>query len=97
MNNSNFQCPPLMADGRHGTDFRSNKEAHIIMLNKLQVHPNNARNFMQKNASELMSQAYVYAKEINSCKVPTTFIHPDPYESELYMEHVKENWNNINH
>ena len=52
---------------------------------------------MQNNGLQLMEKAYEYACEVNSCKSNTNFIHPDPYNSEVFHQENKMKWNNINH
>lgn len=86
MNNApqNWNCPPLMSDGRHITDYRPSCELHYYLLNKHNI-PNayDLRLFMQHNAAQLrnMDRSYLNAK--NSCQSCQAF-HPDPSKNDQY-------------
>lgn len=88
MNNApqNNNCPPLMADGRHVTDYRPSCELHYYLLVKNNLHTSyDLRLFMQRNAEALRANDRLYLDKRNSC-TSCTFFHPDPNGNDRYWQ-----------
>ena len=86
MNNSyvNRDCPPLMADGRHVTDYRPSCEVHssIRYLNGL-YDSNQYRQFLINNAERLQTMSRDFYHQKNTCG-SCNFIHPDPNNNDSF-------------
>ena len=58
MNNAlhNRDCPPLMSDGRHATDYRPSCYVHDLIIKQNGIrNSHELRHFMQNNAQALMT------------------------------------------
>ena len=88
MNNAlhNKDCPPLMSDGRHATDWRPTCYVHDLIIKQNKI-PNShqMRYFLQKNASSLMKLNTEYFTTKNECKSCTNF-HVDPNGHDKYWK-----------
>jgi|SRR3989344_3486004 len=86
MNNAlhNHDCPPLMSDGRHATDYRPSCDVHDLIIKQNAV-PNSheLRMFLQRNAEQLMSLNTRYFVTKNQCQSCQPF-HVDPNRSDEY-------------
>lgn len=83
---NNKDCPPLMSDGRHATDWRPSPYVHDLILkqNKLS-NSHQARAFLQNNAEALMSLNTSYFNNKNQCKSCDDF-HVDPNNNDRYWK-----------
>ena len=82
-NNATNDCPPLMSDGRHATDWRTSCSVHSLIINQNSIkNSHQARMFMQKNAVELMNNNAKHFKTKNSCNC--TPFHVDPNGNDKY-------------
>lgn len=91
MNNalSNKDCPPLMADGRHATDYRPSCYVHNMILNQNGLNNSHQmRMFLQKNAAALMQVNHDYFSTKNQCQSCNHF-HVDPNKNDEYWENYK--------
>lgn len=66
--NKYFDCPPRMSDARHFTDYRPN----CMVNNKLRIQKNlknsfEYRNFLSRNAEDIMKHNLEVAYKINGC------------------------------
>jgi hypothetical protein len=70
MDNRYPTCPPLMSDGRHGTNYYDNDVFNqtIRMLNKIEDN-HQYRNFLQSNANELIARERKYLVDTFTCGV----------------------------
>jgi hypothetical protein len=67
-NNKYFKCPPRMSDGRHFTDYRPSCHVNnMIRANNKKLNSFEYRNFLTKNANELMDLNRKYACQQNGC------------------------------
>ena len=83
MNNSNNDCPPLMSDGRHATDWRTSCKVHEKILSHNKVcNSHKARIFLQEHATELMGNNSEFFKAKNTCNC--TAFHVDPNGNDKY-------------
>ncbi len=64
--NKFFSCPPRMADGRHFTDYRPNCDLNIS-LNKKTLNSNEMRNWLVRNATNVMNKNNHMAMNKNGC------------------------------
>ena len=73
-NNKFFNCPPIMADGRHFTDYRPNCYVNDLIRHSNKVMSSyDARQFLQANATKLMavnSKYNVMKNGCNECSAP---------------------------
>lgn len=92
MNNSyiNRDCPPLMSDGRHVTDYRPSCELHSsIRYHNGLYDSNQYRQFMVDNAQRMMEmnrQHWINLRGCESCK----FIHPDPNNNDTFWAYYRK-------
>lgn len=92
MNNAlhNQECPPLMADGRHGTDYRPSCDTHqLIQRQNSIVSAHDFRYFLQNNADKLMEINSTYFQNSKSCP-PCNYHNPDPFGHDKYWEFYRE-------
>jgi hypothetical protein len=83
MNNASNDCPPLMSDSRHATDWRTSCSVHGLILDQNAINnSHDARSFLQKNAIELMKNNSKYFKTKNGCNC--TDFHVDPNGHDKY-------------
>ena len=67
-NNKHFGCPPRMADGRHFTDYRPSCHINnIIRTGNNVMNSFQYRQFLTRNANELMDINRQYACKKNCC------------------------------
>lgn len=67
-NNKHFGCPPRMADGRHFTDYRPSCHINnIIRTGNNVMNSFQYRQFLTRNANELMDVNRQYACKKNCC------------------------------
>jgi hypothetical protein len=72
-NNKYFNCPPMMADGRHFTDYRPNSYSNnLIRMSSNIVGSYEYRQYLIHNAEKLMQENRNHATQKNSCSVSTT-------------------------
>jgi len=64
----NFNCPPLMSDGRFITNYMESRvfEQNIRNLNKLESALD-YKDFLQKNATLIMNNEITYNENNNTC------------------------------
>ncbi len=85
MNNSTNDCPPLMSDGRHATDWRTTCSVHATILEQNSINDSHAaRVFLQTNATDLMNNNSKHFKTKNGCNC--TQFHVDPNGNDKYWE-----------
>lgn len=86
MNNSyvNKDCPPLMSDGRHVTDYRPSCEVHSsIRFHNNLADSNQYRQFMINNAEKMMNIERSHWAKVRSCD-SCSFVHPDPNNNDTF-------------
>jgi hypothetical protein len=67
-NNKFFDCPPMMADGRNFTDYRSNRYVNQLVAQNNNVQSSNQyRKFLMNNAEGLMELSHKYLYQKNGC------------------------------
>ena len=85
----NFNCPALMSDGRHGTDYRPRNDAFQAMASRNNLTDSyDTRTFLQNNATELIKLNQQYFKSQKGCE-SGKFIHPDPSGSDEYWREYR--------
>ena len=88
MNNAlkNRDCPPLMSDGRHGTDYRPSQFVMdlIIKQNNL-TSSHQIRRFLTENANALRQINSDYYRSLNSCNT-CNYYHVDPNNNDRYWK-----------
>lgn len=89
MNNAlyNNDCPPLMSDARHVTDWRPSCYVMDLIIKQNGIrNSHDLRNFMQNNASALMKINTDYSLTKTHCP-SGKYTFPDPSNNDSY-------WNN---
>jgi hypothetical protein len=88
MNNVNHNCPPLMADGRHVTDYRPSCSVHAVIMkqNGLQ-NSHQQRMFFQRNADQLHALYIKHFAAKAGCNQP--YFHVDPNGHDSYWNTYK--------
>lgn len=81
MNNSTpapLNCPPVMNDGRHGTDYRPNADINLKLqqTNNLQ-DSNDYRSFLVNNATAIMQQNLKQFEQTASCMPYAKTVDPN--------------------
>ena len=67
-NNKYQNCPALMADGRHFTDYRANSEINIQNMEKRNIRSNYTyRNFLTKNGKTMVDIDRLRSQDKNEC------------------------------
>ena len=61
-----MSCPYLMSDGRHITDYRSNKYINLEIKKNYSLNNNNYRNFLKNNGLDVIRDYNELNK--NNCK-----------------------------
>ena len=99
MNNSyiNKDCPALMSDGRHITDYRPSCELHSCVRKENRLMDNNMyRKYMIDNADRMMEgnrQYWISQRSCGSCN----FVHPDPSNQDTFWaKYKKQLWGELN-
>jgi DUF971 family protein len=86
MNNAaqNNNCPPLMSDGRHGTDYRPSCYVHgLINEQNGIVNSHQQRLFLQRNAEKLLQLNLDNFHQHAGCK-SCQYYHVDPHGHDQY-------------
>ena len=69
-NNKYFNCPPMMSDGRHFTDYRPNCYINnLIRMSSNTINSYDYKQYLIHNASKLMEENKNYSIEKNGCSV----------------------------
>jgi hypothetical protein len=87
MNNSlgNQDCPPIMSDGRHFTDYRPNCYVHDLILKQNGItNSYDMKYFMTHRASELQTINRNFYDTKNSCTSCGGYYLPDPNNTVSY-------------
>jgi hypothetical protein len=83
-NNKYFNCPPMMADGRHFTDYRPESYSNnLIRMSNNIIGSYEYRQFLIQNANKLMQDNRDHATQQNNCFVSTTQqcnVQPIPFQ-----------------
>ena len=92
MNNVNHNCPPLMSDGRHATDYRPSCYVHTLISqqNGLQ-NSYQQRLFMQRNADQFHALNVRFFTAKAGCNMP--YMHVDPNGHDAYWNAYKASLN----
>jgi len=81
MNNStaaSLNCPPLMNDGRHGTDYRPNADINISIQQTNNLQDSNAyRSFLVNNATAIMQQNLKEFEKTANCMPYSNTVDPN--------------------
>lgn len=91
MNNAlhNKDCPPLMSDGRHATDYRPSCFVHNLIITQNGIrNSHEMRMFLQNNASSLMGINTDYFRTKNQCQSCHPFL-VDPNGNDAYWNNYK--------
>ena len=81
MNNSlgNQDCPPLMSDGRHITDYRPSCYVHDLILRQNNItNSYDLKMLLTHNATKLQEINREYINNKNSCVSCGQYYSPDP-------------------
>ena len=79
----NFNCPALMSDGRHVTDYRPSCYVHDQIQKQNGIHNSHQyRRFLQQNADKLMAINQMYYESKNHCD--SCYFQPDPNGNDEY-------------
>jgi hypothetical protein len=72
MSDNKFQmCPPLMSDGRHGTNYTPNSVMNEYIKDVHGIKNNNIyRTFLQKNAGNIINEERRFMNKYFNCHVP---------------------------
>lgn len=80
----NHDCPPLMSDGRHVTDYRPSCYVMDLIIKQNAIHNSHVlRNFMQKNGTALMKINSDFFRAKNQCP-SGSYSFPDPNYNDVY-------------
>ena len=72
MNNTRVDCPQLMSDGNYITDYRPNGDINAELMNKHKICDSyQYRQFLQKNAENIMNGTQEKLLKENLCKNET--------------------------
>ncbi len=83
-NNKYFNCPARMDDGRHFTDYRPNTYVNSLVRYGNNVMTNESyRQFLIKNANELMRVNALYTEQKNGCNECDAV--PIPFETKCVV------------
>jgi len=81
-------CPALMSDGRHVTDYRPSCYVHDLILKQNGIrNSHQMRHFLQNNADALMKVNTDYARTKTSCSCK--YEHIDPNKNDEYHNALK--------
>ena len=95
MNNSapaNFECPPLMNDGRYGTDYRPSADVNIVIQKENNVEDSNAyRAFLMNNATAIVQNNLKQFEKNATCVPYSNTVDPNNADTvwEAYNSSVK--------
>lgn len=92
MNNAleNHDCPALMSDGRHGTDYRPSCYVHNLISTQNGIkNSHNQRQFLQNNAVHLMGLNLQIFQKRAGCS--SNYYHVDPHGHDEYWVNYKKN------
>lgn len=93
MNNApqNKDCPPLMSDGRHATDYRPSCYVHnLINEQNSLTNSHQQRLFLQRNAEQLMKLNHAFFQDKAGCNTCKPY-HVDPNGHDAYWASYKKN------
>lgn len=93
MNNSlgNQDCPPLMSDGRHFTDYRPSCYVHDLILNQNNItNSYDLKMLLTENALKLQKINRDYYTLKNSCVSCGKFYLVDPNNNVNYWKQYDE-------
>lgn len=96
MNNAqqNRDCPPLMSDQRHATDYRPSCYVHHLMLSQNGIrNSEELRMFLQNNAQQLRELNLTHFKQSAGCN-SCNYYHVDPNGNDKYWSDYKK-WMNF--
>ncbi len=80
----NHDCPPLMSDGRHATDYRPSCYVMDLIIKQNSIKNSHVlRNFMQNNGVALMKMNSDFFRAKNSCP-SGRYTFPDPSFNDAY-------------
>lgn len=86
----NRDCPPLMSDQRHATDYRPSCSVHNLILTQNGIkNSEQMRMFLQRNANQLRELNLTHFQEragCNSCQ----HYHVDPNGNDRYWDNYKK-------
>lgn len=91
MNNAlhNRDCPALMSDQRHATDYRPSCDVHHMILKQNNIkNSEQMRMFLQRNANKLRELNQDHYKANNKCNT-CTYYHIDPNGHDKYWSKYK--------
>lgn len=81
-------CPPLMSDGRFGTDYRPSCHVHDMINKRNDIkNAHQQRLFLQRNAVKMMQ--YNTQKFVDSMACKGQFYHVDPNGHDRYWSAYK--------
>lgn len=93
-NKTNFNCPAIMNDGRHVTDYRPSDDVYEMMIRQNNLkNSNDVRQFLTNNANKLMQRNTEFYTKLNSCD-SCNFFQSDPNKHNDYWNNYKSNLKN---
>lgn len=85
----NRDCPPLMSDQRHATDYRPSCYVHDLILKQNSIrNSEEMRLFLQRNADKLRQLNLSHFEERAGCNSCSHF-HVDPNGHDKYWANYK--------
>jgi hypothetical protein len=86
----NRDCPPLMSDQRHATDYRPSCYVHDLILKQNKIkNSEQLRMFLQRNANQLRELNLGHFKERAGCNTCQHY-HVDPNGHDQYWSNYKK-------
>jgi hypothetical protein len=87
---SNQDCPPLMSDGRHATDYRPTCYVHDLIIKQNGIKNSwELKEFLTNNGTNLMKINTDYFMTKNNCN-SCNFTHVDPNGNERYWDNYRK-------
>ena len=87
----NHDCPPLMSDQRHATDYRPSCQVHNQLLKSAGVkNSEQMKQYLQRNANKLREQNLRDFQKRVGCG-SCNFYHIDPNGHDSYWKNYKKN------
>jgi hypothetical protein len=75
----NFDCPPLMSDGRHITDYRPSSHVQELIKDRYDVHNHyDLKQVLQNQGLEIQRMNHQYYLSKNNCYSCGGYYLPDP-------------------
>lgn len=88
MNNVNYDCPALMSDARHVTDYRPSCDVHYLIMQQNGLNNSHQqRMFFQRNAEQLHAISIKQFAMKSGCNKP--YYHVDPNGHNAYWAQYK--------